>query len=240
MAKLKLASILENKNMTQQQLSEETGINKSTINRYCKNLFEKIDMGHIDILCGSLDITPNELFEIESGAIFDELSIDEVLEYYHYDNTRDTKLTVMKNYLNYLNSKLHNLTNQEKILLKDIESITSNIKKISKEIISLKQEPCNLLEISNQIISFLKNDVAENIYNNDFQKLYSDILSETNSSRNYIPFKSCFYGLIVDGYINDNILLFIKNHENLHPYLKLYFEYFYNMAIHEFWNSTFN
>lgn len=236
MAKLNLDSIIKNKKISQQQLSDETGINKSTINRYCTNSFEKLDMAHLDILCEHLDITPNELFEIESGAIFDDLSLPEVLDL-HYGSTLNNKFTVMKNYLNYLNDKLHNFTNQQKIILSNIEQITHKIKEVTNEITKLKQQPLNIDETATQILLYLKFDIAEKRYHNDFDKLYLDIISDKNTQYNYEDFKNSFKQLIIEGYINNNTLIFVRNFStsNLHPYLKLYFEKFYNMFIEEYW-----
>ncbi|NFK66331.1 helix-turn-helix transcriptional regulator [Clostridium botulinum] len=69
MIKLNLDLILRTKNIQQQEISNGTGINKSTINRYCTNSFEKMDMEHLEKMCNYLGVTPNEIIEIkkESG-----------------------------------------------------------------------------------------------------------------------------------------------------------------------------
>jgi putative transcriptional regulator len=81
MIKLNLDLILLTKNIQQQEVSEGTGINKSTINRYCTNSFEKMDMDHLEKICRYLDITPNDVIEIkeESGETYEELSIEELI-----------------------------------------------------------------------------------------------------------------------------------------------------------------
>ncbi|NFI02418.1 helix-turn-helix transcriptional regulator [Clostridium botulinum] len=69
MIRLNLDFILRTKNIQQQEISEGTGINKSTINRYCINSFKKIDMGHLEKICEYLDITPNDLIEIKEEQV---------------------------------------------------------------------------------------------------------------------------------------------------------------------------
>ncbi len=69
MIRLNLDFILRTKNIQQQEISEGTGINKSTINRYCINSFKKMDMEHLEKICEYLDITPNDLIEIKEEQV---------------------------------------------------------------------------------------------------------------------------------------------------------------------------
>lgn len=234
MAKLNLDTILKNKKISQQQLSEGTGINKSTINRYCNNSFEKLDMTHLDTICSFLNITPNELFEFQNYSVFDFLTLSEVLEE-NEGCTLNKQILITKRYLNHLNSKLSYFINLQKSTLDTINVITLKIKEVSEELIELKQQPINLNDVAQQIIIYLKDDVLIKQYKNNIEELYINITQEKDINVDYILFKDSFSQLIIDGYINMDTLDFVKKHNELHPYLKLYFEELYLMFIEEYW-----
>jgi putative transcriptional regulator len=65
MAKMKLDKLLKDSRYNQKDVSDYTGINKNTISKYVNNTFEKIDKGHIDLLCDLFRCTPNDLLELE-------------------------------------------------------------------------------------------------------------------------------------------------------------------------------
>lgn len=237
MAKLRLTSILNDKKISQQQLANATGINKSTINRYCNNSFEKIDKWHLDDICTYLDITPNELFEIESMDDFDDYtSLSEILEEYAL-KTDHERSEYIQFYINSLNDKLNLLISKQKSILKEIESVTLEIEKSSKEIIRIKKEPYKTNDILSQVFYYLKFHILYEIYHSNYSNLYSDILTKNNILERYENFKDTFCELILDGYINQNTLLFIENHKFLHPYLKLYFNQMYDMFMKDYYSS---
>ncbi|RJR23622.1 XRE family transcriptional regulator [Candidatus Microgenomates bacterium] len=62
MLKTKLKAILEEKGMTQKELSEKTGIRPNTISEIVKNTRDTINREHISIIAKELGITdPNEI-----------------------------------------------------------------------------------------------------------------------------------------------------------------------------------
>jgi putative transcriptional regulator len=66
MAKFKLNQWLDFFNLSQKDLSDGTGINKNTINRYCNNTFDKITREHIDLICSFFKCSPNDIFEVNN------------------------------------------------------------------------------------------------------------------------------------------------------------------------------
>lgn len=65
MSKMNLDKLIDQCPYNQKDISNYTGINKNTISKYVNNTFEKIDKGHLDLLCDFFKCTPNDLFELE-------------------------------------------------------------------------------------------------------------------------------------------------------------------------------
>ena len=65
MLKLKLESLLKEKQVTRYWLSKETDIKYQTIDGYYKNKVVRYDSYILNAICNALNCTPGELFEYE-------------------------------------------------------------------------------------------------------------------------------------------------------------------------------
>ena len=63
--KIKLKEILENKNITVYALSKKTGITQNNLGRLVKGETISIRYDNLEAICKELNITPNDIFEIE-------------------------------------------------------------------------------------------------------------------------------------------------------------------------------
>jgi putative transcriptional regulator len=66
MAKFKLNNLLNFYNLNQKDLSDGTGINKNTINRYCNNTFDKITKEHLDLIVSFFQCSLEDIIEVKS------------------------------------------------------------------------------------------------------------------------------------------------------------------------------
>jgi putative transcriptional regulator len=67
MAKFKLNNLLNFYNLSQKDLSDGTGINKNTINRYCNNTFDKITKEHLDLIISFFQCSLDDIMEVKSN-----------------------------------------------------------------------------------------------------------------------------------------------------------------------------
>lgn len=65
MIKSRLRVLLAERNMTQKQLAEETGIRPPTISALCNNTLKRIPLDVIDKICTALDCEPSDLLSRE-------------------------------------------------------------------------------------------------------------------------------------------------------------------------------
>lgn len=63
MIHLKLKEIMEEHNISQRELSRQTGIRQGTISDYVNNSFKMINKEHLEILCDFFDCDVNRLVE---------------------------------------------------------------------------------------------------------------------------------------------------------------------------------
>lgn len=64
--RLRLAEILDKRNMTQKELSERTGLSENAISKLA-GYPRQIRLDTIDVICRALDIDPGELIVLEDG-----------------------------------------------------------------------------------------------------------------------------------------------------------------------------
>lgn len=69
MAYFRLETYLNFYNLTQKDLSEGTGINRNTINRYCKNTFEKITKEHLDLLTSYFQCSVSDILITDNNSV---------------------------------------------------------------------------------------------------------------------------------------------------------------------------
>lgn len=65
MIKSRLRVLLAERNMTQRQLAEKTGIRPPTISALCNNTLKRIPFEVIDKICSALDCEPSDLLSRE-------------------------------------------------------------------------------------------------------------------------------------------------------------------------------
>jgi len=65
MIRLRLADILTERNMTQKQLAEETGLTPNSVSKLAGGTPRQIRLESIEAICRSLDIQPGDLFELK-------------------------------------------------------------------------------------------------------------------------------------------------------------------------------
>ena len=65
MARINIRVLMAEKRVNQVQVSDATGIDKSTISRYYNDNFKKIDMDHIEKLCKYFECTVDKLIILE-------------------------------------------------------------------------------------------------------------------------------------------------------------------------------
>lgn len=129
MAKINLNLLLASKNLSQQEFSKITNINKGTINRYCNNNCEKITLEHIDIICNYFKCTPNDLFTISHMTTVDEAleTVKKMSEVYGHNvnATKDDEIN-SNNIQSPITQKLYDRIDT---FLNDLLSYISNNKK---------------------------------------------------------------------------------------------------------------
>lgn len=147
MIKLNLQQLLSQRNISQKQLSEATGIRPATISLYCNNNFKQISMSHIDKICYVLNCNPTDIFYY-SRVSKPEGIPDNYEEYlsnylscyvsangddsYIFDNSTSN----WKKYLNKDDFNNYQSSNKDKIdnIKKDIiESLTPTLDELIKE-----------------------------------------------------------------------------------------------------------
>ncbi|WP_252225097.1 MULTISPECIES: helix-turn-helix domain-containing protein [unclassified Clostridium] len=69
MAYFRLETYLNFYNLTQKDLSDGTGINRNTINRYCKNTFEKITKEHLDLLTSYFQCSIGDILATDNDSV---------------------------------------------------------------------------------------------------------------------------------------------------------------------------
>lgn len=132
MAYMKLDNLLKKYKISQTQITEDTGINKNTISKYCNNTFEKIDKNHIDLLCKYLQCSPNDLIQINDNVDIKPAKIifyDEDTDEFFYDNIEKfNNKNDINNYNNFFKQAF------EKQIKKEFEDKFGNIieEKINK------------------------------------------------------------------------------------------------------------
>lgn len=60
---LRIDDILKEKNISKNQICKDLDIPRSNFNRYCRNEFQRLDVGLICKLCCYLDVDINELIK---------------------------------------------------------------------------------------------------------------------------------------------------------------------------------
>lgn len=78
--KIKLQEILDNKNISVYSLSKEIGVTQNNLGKLVKGETTSIKYDILEKLCNILDITPNDIFEIQTNSIKKPLINKETLE----------------------------------------------------------------------------------------------------------------------------------------------------------------
>ena len=60
---LRIDDILKEKNISKNQICKDLDIPRSNFNRYCRNEFQRLDVGLICKLCSYLDVDAGELIK---------------------------------------------------------------------------------------------------------------------------------------------------------------------------------
>lgn len=116
MAHMKLDTLLKKYKINQTQITEDTGINKNTISKYCNNTFEKIDKNHIDLLCKYFQCTPNDLIQINDNVDINPAKIlfyDENTDGFFYDSIKNNYKNNIDNYKGFLQQEFKKQMEQE-------------------------------------------------------------------------------------------------------------------------------
>ena len=60
---LRIVELLEERNISKNQICRDLNIPRGNFNRYCRDQFQRLDMGLLCKLCTYLEVTPGELIE---------------------------------------------------------------------------------------------------------------------------------------------------------------------------------
>lgn len=121
--KIKLQEILDKKNITIYSLSKLIYVSPNNLSKIIKGETTSIKYDILEKLCNTLNITPNDMFEIESS----QLNLFEIWEQYDYDKTSQVKEQIEEFADNVDVAQLENRLNLEYKLINNLFLIIDNI-----------------------------------------------------------------------------------------------------------------